>query len=59
MREVEYTMEEYYSGGKRWAVYEPNGELICVCLYKKGAATLVNLLNKLTGHHTTENDNDK
>ena len=43
-----YTMKEYYSGRKRWAVYAPNGELLCVCLYKKGAANLVAHLNKVT-----------
>ena len=42
-----YTMEEYYSGRKRWAVYAPDGTLLCVCLYKKGAASLVAHLNEL------------
>ena len=41
-----YTYKEYYSGRKHWAVYAPDGELLCVCMYKKGAAKLVALLNK-------------
>lgn len=43
-----YTMKEYYSGRKRWAVYAPNGEMLCVCLYKKGATCLVAYLNEIT-----------
>ena len=42
-----YTMKEYYSGRKRWAVFTPNGEMLCVCLYKKGATCLVAHLNQL------------
>jgi hypothetical protein len=42
-----YTMKEYYSGRKRWAVFAPNGEMLCVCLYKKGATCLVAHLNQL------------
>lgn len=42
-----YTMQEYYSGRKRWAVYAPNGTLLCVCLYKKGAVCLTAHLNEL------------
>lgn len=42
-----YTMEEYHSGGKHWAVYKPDGEMLCVCLYKKGAICLVNHLNEI------------
>ncbi len=40
-----FTMQEYYSGRKRWAVYAPNGALVCVCLYKKGAQNLLKYLN--------------
>ena len=42
-----YTMEEYYSGGKHWAVYAPNGNMLCVCMYKKGALCLVAHLNEM------------
>ena len=40
-----YTMEEYGSG--HWAVYAPNGTLLCVCLYKKGAVCVTAHLNEL------------
>lgn len=46
---MKYTMREYYSGRKRWAVYTPDGELLCVCLYRKGATALVEHLNGLAG----------
>lgn len=52
-----YTMKEYYSGRKRWAVYTPKGELLCVCLYKKGATCLVAHLNEVT-HAVKEVEND-
>lgn len=42
-----YTYKEYHSGHKHWAVYTPNGELLCVCMYKKGAKKLVELLNTI------------
>lgn len=42
-----YYMKEYYSGRKRWAVYTPQGEMVCVCLYKKGAKCLLEHLNKI------------
>lgn len=44
-----YVMKEYYSGRMRWAVYAPDGEMLCVCLYKKGARHLVDHLNAITG----------
>lgn len=31
-----------------WAVYV-DGELICLCVYKKGAMALVNYINKIKG----------
>ena len=40
-----FTMQECYSGRKRWAVYAPHGALVCVCLYKKGARNLLKYLN--------------
>lgn len=60
----EYTFKEYYSGRKHWAVYSPDGQMLCVCLYKKGAACLPAHLNKLTkeidndNHRTTDNGNN-
>lgn len=44
-----YEMREYYSGRMRWAIYKPDGELLCVCLYKKGATALLEHLNEITG----------
>ena len=32
--------------GRYWAVYDANGTLVCVCLYKKGAQEVV---RRLTG----------
>lgn len=40
-----YTMKEYHSGKKCWAVYAPGGELVCVCLYKRGAVEVLRHLN--------------
>ena len=34
-------------GGRYWAVYDSTGELICVCLYKKGAQEVVRRLSQL------------
>ena len=48
-----YYMKEYYSGRMRWAVYTPRGEMLCVCLYKKGATCLVAHLNGIT-HNESE-----
>ena len=50
----EYIFKEYYSGRKRWAVYSPSGELLCVCLYKKGAVCLTAHLNKTIKEKTDE-----
>jgi len=33
-------------GGRYWAVNDAAGELVCVCLYKKGA---VEVVRRLTG----------
>ncbi len=32
--------------GRSWAVYDENGTLVCVCLYKRGAEEVV---RRLTG----------
>ncbi len=31
--------------GRSWAVYDEAGELVCVCLYKKGAQEVVRRLS--------------
>lgn len=36
-----------------WAVYV-DGELLCLCVYKKGAMSLVNYINKLKRKETVE-----
>ena len=36
------TIKRY--GGRYWAVYDASGTLVCVCLYKKGAAEVVRRL---------------
>ena len=35
-------------GGRYWAVYDADGTLVCVCLYKKGALEVV---RRLSGKH--------
>lgn len=49
-----YYMKEYYSGRMRWAVYTPQGEMLCVCLYKKGARCLLEHLNGITAKKERE-----
>jgi hypothetical protein len=34
-------------GGRYWALYDDRGELVCVCLYKKGAAEVLRRLQQL------------
>lgn len=34
-----------YPGHRTWGVYYANGELVTVCVYRKGAIALCNLLN--------------
>jgi len=36
------TIRKY--GGRYWALYDDAGELVCVCLYKKGAAEVLRRL---------------
>lgn len=35
---------ERYKGGRHWGVYNAHGELIVVCLYKKGAQQVVDTI---------------
>ena len=35
--------------GRYWAVYDPAGELVCITLYKKGAAEVVRRLTQREG----------
>jgi hypothetical protein len=41
---------EKYRQGRYWAVYDDAGSLICVTLYKKGAAEVVKRLQGVNGH---------
>jgi hypothetical protein len=34
--------------GRYWALYDDADELVCVCLYKKGAAEVLRRLQQLT-----------
>jgi hypothetical protein len=34
-------------GGRYWALYDDAGELVCICLYKKGAAEVLRRLQQL------------
>ncbi len=43
-----YTVAEFVTGRTRWAVYAPDGQLLCVCLYRKGAEKVADHLNALT-----------
>ena len=38
------TIRKY--GGRYWALYDDAGELVCVCLYKKGAAEVLRRLQQ-------------
>ena len=40
-----YTYQKY--GFRNWAVYDPAGELVCVTVYKCGAAETARRLNEL------------
>jgi hypothetical protein len=33
--------------GRYWALYDDTGELVCICLYKKGAAEVRRRLQQL------------
>lgn len=40
---------------RHWAVYDTEGALICVCVYRKGAENVARLLQESTlPSHTTE-----
>lgn len=45
-----YTWTHYSgnSGHKTWGVYTPDGALLTVCVYRKGAVALCEHLNNLT-----------
>jgi len=34
-------------GGRYWALYDDAGELVCVCVYRKGAAEVLRRLQQL------------
>jgi hypothetical protein len=33
--------------GRSWALYDAAGELVCICLYKKGAAEVLRRLQQM------------
>jgi hypothetical protein len=33
--------------GRYWALYDEAGELVCICLYKKGAAEVLRRLQQM------------
>jgi hypothetical protein len=39
------TIQTY--GGRYWALYDDAGELVCICLYTKGAAEVLRRLQQL------------
>lgn len=44
-----YYIDAYHTSPKKtWGIYKPNGELLCICVYKKGAEAMVSHLNELT-----------
>lgn len=46
-----YTFSKYAEGKHAtWAVNTPDGDLLCVCLYKKGARNLCDHINAILGH---------
>ncbi len=45
-----YTFDKYHDGKPAsWGVYAPDGDLLCVCLYKKGARNLCDHINAILG----------
>ena len=36
--------------GRYWALYDDVGELVCICLYKKGAAEVFRRLQQRPAH---------
>ena len=34
-----------YKQSRNWGVFDPAGELVCICVYKKGAREATRLLN--------------
>jgi hypothetical protein len=39
------TIRKY--GGRYWALYDDAGEMVCVCVYRKGAAEVLRRLQQL------------
>jgi hypothetical protein len=42
---------ERWKHGRHWAVYAPTGELVCICVYKRGALAVVALLDRKDAGH--------
>jgi hypothetical protein len=45
---------ERYRGGRYWAVYTDEGQLVCLTVYKKGAEEVVKRLQGENGHRPAE-----
>ena len=41
-----------YKGGRHWAIHDPDGALVCVALYKKGANEVARRLNAAASSRT-------
>jgi hypothetical protein len=49
-----YTIERYRSYERHWALYDPDGELVCLTVYKRGAEEVVRRLEISTGRAASE-----
>jgi hypothetical protein len=41
-----YTIERYRAYERHWALYDPDGELVCLTVYKRGAEEVVRRLHR-------------
>ena len=44
---------EKYKGGRNWAVYKDN-QLVCICVYKRGAIETIRLVLSLQGFNADQ-----
>lgn len=56
-----YTWKHYggYDKHKTWGVYSPHGELLAVCVYRKGAIAMCKYLNNLVQEIKAKGSNDE
>ena len=47
-----------YKASRFWAVYDPSGALVCVCVYKRGADEVARRLTSTTSSGNTTVDPD-